>query len=244
MKKHKKKIILLFVFLMLIAFALVHCFTDGVQEAKIESKKTTNTNEQQASIAFINDDLWDGRKVAHNIRILDKEISDLPDNQGLRQKKIEQFAQQFLLLEMSVESFVQNRSTDDVFILYLRALASRIQKYGGSEDDVVEFFFEGLQKYKTLCLMDIPDAMRLDDKTLVEWDESLQWLRGSLYDNLNNIERHLFDSYLIGISEEARPKVRAKFSELYVCTTQELARVELEHSQRRYNQKRSRKPGL
>lgn len=244
MRNYKKIIISLFVFFMIIVFWLVHCFTGGAQ-VKTESKNTTHIKGQQtSSIAFINSDIWDGRKVAQNIKILDEEINDLSASHESRQKKIEQLAEQFLRLEMDVEKFVQDRSTDDAFVLYLRALTSRIQQYGGSEDDAVEFFFAGLQKYKTICLMDIPDVARLDDKSLLKWDEALQWLRGSMCNNLNNIKRHLFDSYLIGISEELRPNVRVRFSKYYTHTTQEVARVELEHRRQRDNQARSRRSGL
>ena len=83
--------------------------------------------------------------------------------------------------------------------------------------------------------MSIPNVEHLDEDALVKWDESLQWLRGSLFDNLNNIKRHLFDSYLIGVSQELQPIVETRFSEYYIHTTQELSRVELENMQRRGN---------
>lgn len=244
MKNYKIIIVLLFLFLLITGVEFVHRFTGGAPEsnagedAKAGEEGITDVDEQQTSVDFIKDDMWNGRKVVQNLRILDGEINDLSDDRESQQKKIKQFAEQFLQMEMDVGKFVQDRSTEDAFVLYLRALALRMHRYGGSEDDVVGFFFKGLEKYKACCLMGIPNDTSLDDEDLVRWDESLQWLRGSLYDNLCNIKRHLFDSYLIGVSDESQPMVKSRFFEYYTNTTQELVRMELEFKRRRENLRR------
>lgn len=247
MKKYKMIIVLLFALLSITAVWLALSLKREVREIQdvaSSQQSITNAIEHQPTIAFIRDDIWVGRNVAQNIKILDEEINNMSSNKELRQRKVKEVADQFLQLEIDVEKFVKYRSTEDAFILYLRALASRIRQNGGSEDDTVEFFFKGLEKYKTLCLMSVPKAEHLDEKTLVKWDEALQWLRGSLYDNLNNMERHLFDSYLIGISEEQKPNVKVRFTEYYTRATQELARVEFEDRRRRDNRARLRIPLL
>ena len=58
------------------------------------------------------------------------------------------------------------------------------------------------------------------------------------------MERHLFDAYLIGISEEQKPNVKVRFTEYYTRATQELARVEFEDRRLRDNRARSRIPLL
>lgn len=244
MKKYKMIIVLLFALLSITAVWLALSFKRDKQDTASLSQSLSNAIEHQTAIAYIRDDIWVGKKVAQNIKILDEEINNVSSNKELRQKKVKEVVDQFLQLEMDVKKFVKYRSTEDAFILYLRALTSRIQQNGGFEDEAVEFFFKGLEKYKTLCLMSVPKAEHLDEKTLVKWDEALQWLRGSLYDNLNNIERHLFDSYLIGISEELKPNVKVRFTEYYTRATQELARVEFEDRRRRDNRARLRIPLL
>jgi hypothetical protein len=244
MKKYKMIIVLLFALLSITAVWLALSFKREVQDVASSQQSITNAIEHQTTIAFIRDDIWVGRNVAKNIKILDEEINNMSSNKELRQRKVKEVADQFLQLEIDVEKFVKYRSTEDAFILYLRALASRIRQNGGSEDETVEFFFKGLEKYKTLCLMSIPNAEHLDEKTTVKWEEALRWLRGSLYDNLNNMERHLFDSYLIGISEEQKPNVKLQFTEYYTRATQELARVEFEDRRRRDNRARLRIPLL
>lgn len=235
MKTHKIIIALLFAFFSIFAALFVRTFKTDMQEVESAFQGATNICERHIDVAFIKNDIWQGNNIAYNMGIFDDEISGLSGNQELRKKKLNEFGEQFLQLEMDVGQFVKNRFTDDAFILYLRAFASRIRQYGGSENEAVEFFFKGLEKYKRVCLMSIPNVEHLDEDALVKWDESLQWLRGSLFDNLNNIKRHLFDSYLIGVSQELQPIVETRFSEYYIHATQELSRVELENMQRRGN---------
>lgn len=110
MKKYKMIIVLLFALLSITAVWLALSFKRDKQDTASLSQSISNAIEHQTAIAYIRDDIWVGKKVAQNIKILDEEINNVSSNKELRQKKVKEVADQFLQLEMDVKKFVDRKS--------------------------------------------------------------------------------------------------------------------------------------
>lgn len=178
------------------------------------------------AVEGIKSNMWIRTGDMEFLKLFDERINVLSGDSASRRSAHETLAKKFLSMDVDVAEFVKRRSTGDKFILFTREVGFMMWRNGVDESKRIDFFFKALEKYKDICLSSCKDEFA-SYRDWLAWDASFRWLRDSMKNNLRLVHRDLFDSYLLGVSDNKKPDTRRRFTDFYVSTTQEIVRVEM-----------------